>query len=68
MCKVIEDMRIQERKEGREEGREEGLREGLREGLKTAALRMLEAGRFTLEEVAGILDLPSEEVEALRNR
>lgn len=68
MCKVIEDMRIQERKEGREEGREEGLREGLREGLKTAALRMLEAGRFTLEEVAGILDLPSEEVEALRKR
>lgn len=64
MCKVIEDMRIQERKEGREEGREEGLREG----LKTAALRMLEAGRFTLEEVAGILDLPSEEVEALRKR
>lgn len=58
MCKVIEDMRREER--------EEGLREGIQKGMKSAALRMLEAGRYALEEIAEISGLPLDEVKELQ--
>lgn len=54
MCKVIEDMCKEEREEG------------IKEGIKTMALRMLEAGKYTLEEIAAISDLPLDEVKALQ--
>lgn len=58
MCKVIEDMRREER--------EEGLREGMQKGMKSAALRMLEAGKYALEEIAEISGLPLDEVKELQ--
>ena len=58
MCKVIEDMRLQERQEGREEGRAEGLQE--------VAANMLRAGKYALEEIAALSGLSLDDVNALR--
>ena len=66
MCKVIEDMRREEREEGIKEGIREGIKEGLKEGAKTAALRMLGAGKYALEEIAGISGLSLDEVRKLQ--
>ena len=49
MCKVIEDMRNQERKEA----------------IHEVALRMLKAGKYAMEEIAVISGLSLEEVKAL---
>lgn len=46
MCKVIEDMRREERIE--------------------VALRMLEAGKYALDEIANISDLPLDEIKKLQ--
>ena len=54
MCKVMEDMR------------NESLKEGIREGMKAAALRMLDAGKYALEEIAEISGLPLDDVKKLR--
>lgn len=54
MCTVIEDMRKEEREEG------------VKEGMKTAALRMLQAGKYALEEIAAISGLSLDEVELLQ--
>ena len=53
MCKAMEDMRIQERKEG------------IEEGMKTAALRMLDAGKYTFDEISVISGLSLDEVKVL---
>ena len=53
MCKAMEDMR------------NESLREGILEGMKSAALR-LEAGRYTLEEIAAISGLSLDEGKELK--
>ena len=50
MCKVIEDMRTQERKET----------------MMEIALRMLEAGRYALEEIVSISGLSLDEVKNLQ--
>ena len=44
MCKVIEEMRKEEREEA------------LKEGMKAVALRMLEAGKYALEEIVTIVN------------
>ena len=49
MCKAMEDMRNQT----------------LRNGMKAVALRMLQAGKYALEEIAEISGLPLDEVKAL---
>ncbi len=91
MCKVIEDMRREEREEGMREGMEQGIKQGMEQGMKqgmeqgmkqgmeqgmeqgmkqtmkSAALRMLEAGRYALEEIAEISGLPLDEVKALQS-
>ena len=54
MCKVMEDMRNQERKETR------------RETMMEIALRMLEAGRYALEEIVSISGLSLDEVKNLQ--
>ena len=54
MCKVMEDMR------------NESLKEGIREGMKEAALRMLAAGKYALEEIVAISGLSLEEVLQLK--
>ena len=58
MCKVIEEMRLQERLEGHAEGRAEGLQE--------VAANMLRAGKYALEEIAALSGLSLDDVNALR--
>ncbi len=62
MCKVIEDMR----KEEREEGFKEGVKTATRESARAAALRMLAGGKLALEEIAEYASLPLEEVKRLQ--
>ena len=66
MCKVMEDMRNESLREGMREGRKEGRKEGIREEKKLTVLRMLEIGKYALEEVANISGLSLEEVEKLQ--
>ena len=54
MCKVMEDMR------------NESLKEGIKEGMKEAALRMLAAGKYALDEIANISGLSLDEVKKLK--
>lgn len=62
MCKVIEEMR----KEEREEGMKEGIKKGMKESMVAVALRMLEAGKYALEEIAAILGLSFDEVKEIQ--
>ena len=57
MCKVIEDMRM--------ESFQEGIREGKKEVMKAVALRMLKAGKYTLDEIVSISGLSLNEVREL---
>lgn len=70
MCKAMEDMRnesLQEGiREGMKEGMKKGIKEGMKEGIKKTALQMLKAGKYTLEEIAEITELPLEEVKNLQ--
>lgn len=54
MCKVIEEMRKEEREEG------------MKEGMVAVALRMLEAGKYALEEIATISGLSFDEVKEIQ--
>lgn len=54
MCRAMEEMRNQ------------ALKEGVKEGVKEVALRMLEAGKYDLEEISVIAGLSLEEVEELK--
>ncbi len=58
MCRIMEDMR--------NESLKEGIKEGIKEGMKEAALRMLAAGKYALEEIANISGLSLEEVNQLK--
>ncbi|MDE5865851.1 MAG: hypothetical protein K2H31_04535 [Lachnospiraceae bacterium] len=42
------------------------MEEMVKQRLKEVALRMLKAGKYTLEEIANILELPFEEVKQLQ--
>lgn len=53
MCKLMEDMR------------NESLKQGIKEGMKEAALRMLTAGKYALDEIVNISGLSLEEVKQL---
>lgn len=63
MCKAIEEMRDKFLEVGRKEGREEGEKMG----LKTAALRMLEEGKYALEDIARISGFSLTELQALQS-
>lgn len=62
MCRMMEEMR----NESMREGLEQGMKQGMKQSMNAAALRMLEAGKYALEEVAAITGLPLEEVRALQ--
>lgn len=49
-----------------QENLERGIREGKKEGMKEAALRMLAAEKYTVEEIAGIAGLAIDEVKRMR--
>ena len=55
MCKVIEDMRREEREEG------------IKEGMRTAALRMIADGTLALEKIAEYVGLSLDEVKKLQS-
>lgn len=63
MCKIIEDMRREEREEGRREGRKEGMRET----MIAAAKKMLSDGSLTLEKISEYVGLSLEEVQNLKS-
>lgn len=54
MCKTMEDMR------------NESLQEGKKEEKRLTVLRMLEIGKYALEEIAEIAGLPLDEVKKLQ--
>ena len=54
MCRIMEDMR------------NESLKEGIQEEKKMTVLRMLEAGKYVLEEIANISGLSLDEVKKLK--
>ncbi len=66
MCKVMEDMRNESLKEGRKQGLKEGLEQGMKQGIQTTVFRMLETGKYALEEIAEISGLSLDEVKKLQ--
>ena len=58
MCKVMEDMR--------NESLQEGMKEGLKKGMQDAVRRMLEAGKYELDEIAAVSGLTLDEVKDLQ--
>lgn len=54
MCKILEDMRNESRKQG------------IKEGMKETALRMLSVGKYALDEIVNISGLSIEEVKQLK--
>ena len=58
MCQVIEDMR--------KEAREKATVEATQAEKKMTVLRMLRAGKYALEEIAGIAGLSLNEVQKLK--
>lgn len=53
MCKAMEDMR------------EQSMKEGLAQGMRDAALRMLQAGKYALDEISAISGPSIEKVHKL---
>jgi predicted transposase YdaD len=59
--------RNQGRSEGLVEGRNQGRSEGLVEANINTALRMLEKGKYSIDEIAELVELPIEKVRELSN-
>lgn len=55
MCRIMEEMR------------NESLKEGIKEGAISSAKRMIEAGKYALEEIVNISGLSLEEVKQLKS-
>ena len=74
MCKILEDLRNESEKRGEERGIKKGIKKGIKEGVvigvkgekNKTALRMLKAGKYTLEEIAEMAVLPLDEVKRLQ--
>lgn len=54
MCQIMEEMRT------------ESLKKGIKQGAVNSAKRMIEAGKYGLEEIVNISGLSLEEVEKLQ--
>ena len=71
MCRVIEDMRREERAEGFKAGVRKGVKAGVRKGAmkrsEMTALRMLADGSVPLEKIAEFSGLPLDKVKRLRS-
>ena len=68
MCKAMEDMRNEARAEGRVEGRAEGRAEGSKEKAIIVARKMLNAGKFSYEEISEFTSLTLDEIKALKTK
>ena len=55
---VMEDMR--------NESLKEGMERGIKDGMKNTALRMLQAGKYALDEIAEISGLSLDEAKKLQ--
>ena len=66
MCKVLEDMRNESFQEGIRIGRQEGFQEARQENMLATAKRMLNLGKYALDEIAQITDLSLDEVKTLQ--
>lgn len=66
MCKVLEDMRNESLQEGIRIGRQEGFQEARQENMLATAKRMLNLGKYALDEIAQITDLSLDEVKTLQ--
>ncbi len=67
MCKAIEDMRKSSFKEGVKKGKKKGLKKGMAKGLRSVAIRMLNTGKYTIDEIVSISGLSIREVEKLQS-
>lgn len=72
MCKLLEEMRAEAVAEAaakaRKEGKAEGKLEGNHEKAVSMALKMLERGRDSIEEISEMTDLALEEVRELSKK
>ena len=68
MCKAMEDMRNEARAEGRVEGRAEGRAEGSKEKAIIVARKMLNAGKFSYEEISEFTSLTLDEIKTLATK
>ena len=72
MCKLLEEMRAEAAAEAaakaRKEGKAEGKLEGNHEKAVSMALKMLERGRDSIEEISEMTDLALEEVRELSKK
>ncbi len=59
-------MRNQALPEGLKAERKEGIQKGKKEGRKEIALRMLEMGKYSFDEISTLLELSVEEVKLLQ--
>lgn len=59
-------MRKDEYNAGVKAGKKEGIKEGIKEGREGAAVRMLAAGTYSIEEIASISGLSAEAVGMLK--
>lgn len=58
MCKIMEEMRT--------EALEEGRQEGIQKEKNRMVLRMLESGKYSVEEISNVSGLTPDEVEKLK--
>jgi len=54
-------------KEGVEKGIKEGIEKGIKEGIKLSVKAMLQKGKFSLQEIAEILDVELDFVKQVQN-
>ena len=54
-------------KKGIKEGIEKGIKEGIKEGIKLSVKAMLQKGKFSLQEIAEILDVDIDFVKQVKN-
>lgn len=66
MCKVMEDMRYESLQQGIKQGIKQGTEQGKKAEKKMTVLRMFEAGKYALKEIAEISGLSLEEVQKLQ--
>ena len=68
MCKLLEEMRAEAAAEAAAKARKEGKLEGNHEKAVSMALKMLERGRDSIEEISEMTDLSLEEVRELSKK
>ncbi len=64
--KGLEKGKLEGLEEGEKKGLEKGKKEGERKGLEEAARKLLAAGSLSAEQIAKVIGLPLEKVEALK--